>query len=59
MSQLPNTDIEGNKKKPLGLMTKTEMEMQDFSSKQIKSGLMLVGIILLGVYVYKNFIKNK
>ena len=35
------------------------MEMQDFSSKQIKSGLMLVGIILLGVYVYKNFIKNK
>ena len=59
MSQLPNTNIEGKKKNPLGLMTKTEMEMQDFSSKQIKSGLMLVGIILLGVYVYKNFIKNK
>jgi len=38
--------------------TKTEMEMQDTSWKQIKGGVMLLGIILIGVYAYKNFIKK-
>jgi hypothetical protein len=38
--------------------TKTEMEMQDTSWKQIKGGVMLLGIILIGVYAYNNFIKK-
>ena len=38
--------------------TKTEMEMQDTSWKQIRGGVMLLGIILIGVYAYNNFIKK-
>lgn len=37
--------------------TKTQMEMQDFSWENIRGGVILLGVILVGVYAYKKFVK--
>ncbi len=63
MSQLagqkPFRPEEFNKseQKPLSQMTKTEIENQDFSWQNIKGGVILLGVILLGVYAYKKLKK--
>jgi len=45
MSQLPN--------EPLRTMTKTQLEMQDFSWKNIRGFAIVLGVIVLGAYIFK------
>ena len=39
------------------ITTKTQSEMQDFSFQNLKGGIILLGVILLGVYAYNKFKK--
>ena len=63
MSQLSNKtelslkDFNKSEQKPLSQMTKTEIENQDFSWQNLKGGVILLGVILLGVYAYKKLKK--
>ena len=63
MSQLSNKtelslkDFNKSEQKPLSQMTKTEIENQDFSWQNLKGGIILLGVILLGVYAYKKLKK--
>jgi hypothetical protein len=46
-------------KKPLSQMTKTELEMQDFSWENIRGMAVVFGILILGVYAYGKLAKKK
>lgn len=45
--------------KPLSQMTKTEIEMQDFSWQNIRGMAIVFGILILGVYAYGQYKKRK
>jgi hypothetical protein len=46
-------------KKPLSQMTKTEIEMQDFSWENIRGMAVVFGILILGVYAYGKLTNKK
>ena len=47
-----------DEQKPLSQMTKTELEMQDFSWQNIGSFMLVFGVIILGTYAYKKYEKK-
>jgi hypothetical protein len=57
MSQQVGTD--NQIPKPLSQMTKTEIEMQDFSWENIRGMAVVFGILILGVYAYGKLSKKK
>jgi hypothetical protein len=56
-TELSLKDLNKSEQKPLSQMTKTEIENQDFSWQNLKGGVILLGVILLGVYAYKKLKK--